>query len=91
MEPSESSRKAYNFLINASNQANLVSSSNMSAVQLNSILIFINPYELEKLNFEDLDIDIQIDKKGVIKVNNLPVEPIEIKPGVKVLGIVKKV
>lgn len=91
MESAESSKKTYNFLINASNQANLSSSSNMSAVQLNSILVFINPYELEKLNFEDLDIDIQVDGKGIIKVNGLPVEPIEIKPGLRVLGITKKV
>jgi hypothetical protein len=91
VEPSVSSKKTYNFLINASNQANLASSSNMSAIQLNSILVFINPYELEKLNFEDLDINIQVDEKGIIKVNDLPVEPIEIKPGIRILGIAKKV
>lgn len=90
MESSESSKKTYNFLINASNQANLASNSNMSAVQLNSILVFINPYQLERLNFEDLDIDIQIDERGNIKVNDLLIKPVEVKPGVKILGIVKK-
>lgn len=90
MESPESSNKKYNFLINASNQANLASDSNISAVQLNSILVFINPYKLERLNFEDLDIDIQIDERGILKVNDLLIKPVEVKPGVKVLGIVKK-
>lgn len=90
MEPLESSKKTISFLINASNQANLVSSSNMSAVQMNSIFVFINPYELQKLSFEDIDINIDIDDRGNIEVNSLPVEPIEIKPGVRILGIVKK-
>ncbi len=90
MEISEFPKKTYNFLINASNQANLASSSNLSAIQLNSVLIFVYPYELEKLNFEGLDIDIRIDGRGVIRVNDIPVEAIEVKPGVKVLGISKK-
>ncbi|MBZ4645617.1 MAG: hypothetical protein JG777_1106 [Clostridia bacterium] len=82
--------KFYNFLVNLSNQANLAGTNNISPVQLNSVLVFISPYALENLNFEGLDIDLRVDEKGSIWINDHPFQAIEIKPGVKVLGISRR-
>ncbi|WP_041605925.1 hypothetical protein [Halothermothrix orenii] len=43
--------KIYNFLINALNQANVVNTSNSSFSQINSLIILIDPYQIEKINF----------------------------------------
>lgn len=90
MATSDSEKKFFNFLINASNQANLTNSSNISLMQLNSIFVFISPYILEKAEIEGLDIDIRMDDKGSIQINDLQFDPVEITPGVSVLGILKR-
>lgn len=87
---SGSGKKIYNFMINASNQANLTNSDNVSPMQLNSIFVFISPYALEKVNLEGLDIEIRMDDKGFIHINDLQFEPVEITSGVSVLGVLKR-
>jgi len=81
--------KAFNLLINASNQANLCSIKNTKGIQLNSILVFIEPYVLEQMEMEEMDIHINIDETGGLRINNTHVEAIEITPGIKVFGLLK--
>ncbi len=81
--------KPIQFLINASNQANVSSTSNVTAVQLNAFLVFIEPYELESLNLEGFDIEVNMEEDGKVRIDGLTFETIEVKPGVKVLGIFK--
>lgn len=90
MTISDGEKKFYNFMINASNQANLSNSDNLSPMQLNSVFVFISPYILEKVEIEGLDIDIRMDDKGFIHINDLQFDPVEIAPGVSVLGILKR-
>lgn len=90
MTASNSEKKFYNFLINASNQANLTNVDNVSPMQLNSVFVFIYPYVLENVDIEGLDIDIRMDDKGLIFINDLQFEPVEIISGVSVLGILKR-
>lgn len=77
-------------MINATNQANLTNTDNVSPMQLNSIFITIYPYILENVDIEGLNIDIRMDDKGSIFINGLQYEPVEIIPGVSVLGILKR-
>ena len=79
--------KIYNFMINASNQANLANKRNVSPVQVNSVFVVINPYYIERLNFENLNLDIKMNENGVISINNRNFRMIEIEPGIKVFGI----
>jgi len=81
--------KIFNFLINASNQANLSRNNNISPIQLNSIFVVISPYYIEKLNIEGMDINIDINEEGIITINNKSYEMVEIEPGVKIFGISK--
>ncbi|MFZ5988372.1 MAG: hypothetical protein ACOYWZ_14775 [Bacillota bacterium] len=90
MNTSVKDKKFYNFMINTSNQANLTNIENTSAMQMNSIFVFISPYVLEKVNIEGLDIDIRVDDKGLVHINNTQFEPVEITSGVSVLGILKR-
>ncbi len=87
---SKDTEKSYNFLINASNQANMAGISNHSSLQLNAIFFFISPYYIEKFKLEGLDLDFKVDEKGVIWINNVPFEAREVQPGIKVLGIIKR-
>lgn len=82
--------KIYNFMINASNQANLTGNNDFSPTQLNSLFIVINPYYIEKLNIDGIDLDIQIDENSRVKINDRFYEMVEIKPGIKVFGISKQ-
>jgi len=84
-----SNSKIYNFMINASNQANLSRNNKISPVQMNSIFVVISPYYIEKLNVEGMDINIDIDEEGTITINNKKYEMVEIEPGVRVFGISK--
>lgn len=79
--------KIYNFMINASNQANLANKHNVSPIQINSVFVVINPYYIDKLNFENLNLDIRMNENGVISINNKNYHMIEIEPGIKVFGI----
>lgn len=79
--------KIYNFMINASNQANLANKHNSSPIQINSVFVVINPYYIDKLNFENLNLDIRMNENGVISINNKNYHMIEIEPGIKVFGI----
>lgn len=79
--------KIYNFMINASNQANLANKHNVSPVQFNSVFVVIHPYYIERLNFENLDLDIRMNENGSISINNRNYKLIEIEPGIRVFGI----
>jgi hypothetical protein len=59
-------------------------------VQLNSVFVFISPYALERAEIEGLDIDVRMDDKGLIFINNVQFDPVEITSGVSALGILKR-
>lgn len=80
----------FNFLTNLNNQSNLVNVNNASNEQMNSVFLLVSPYYINKFSQEGLDIEINIDEKGVITINNKEYEAIEIKPGVKVFGVIKR-
>ena len=82
--------KIYNFMINASNQANLAGNNNISPMQLSSIFVVINPYYIEKLNIEELDLDIKMNEDNIVTINNKNYEMIEIEQGIKIFGICKQ-
>lgn len=91
MDPQKTkNNKSYNFLVNSSNQANLTGTNNLTATQLNSLFILVHPYYIEKYNFAGLDIDLRIDEKGSVWLNNKEFELMEVMPGVKVFGILKR-
>jgi hypothetical protein len=81
--------KSCNFLINAANQANLGASINVTSLQSNSILVLIEPYYIERFTIEGLNIDLKADINGNIWVNNQKFTPIEVSPGIRVLGIIQ--
>lgn len=82
--------KFSNFLINASNQANLTGVNNLSASQINSVFIFIDPYKLESFEMEEIpDLEINMDREGCVWLNDQQFKLIEIKPGISVFGIIK--
>ncbi|PKM79216.1 MAG: hypothetical protein CVU88_06940 [Firmicutes bacterium HGW-Firmicutes-13] len=87
---SQTNRKNYNFLINASNQANLAGAEGISPTQLNSIFMSISPYYIEKLELEGLDLNISVDEQGSIWINDNQFEAVEIMPGVSLFGIIKR-
>jgi len=76
-----------NFMINASNQANLANRQNTSPVQVNSVFVVINPYYIERLSLENLNLDIRMNENGILSINNRSFRMIEIEPGIKVFGI----
>ncbi|NLM98148.1 MAG: hypothetical protein GX175_11175 [Halanaerobiaceae bacterium] len=77
-----------NFLINASNQANLTTVNDLSAVQINSVFIFVDPYRLKNFSIEELpDLEIQMNDGQSIRLNNQDFELIEISPGISVFGV----
>lgn len=78
------------FLINTSNQANLTDVNDISAYQINSVFIFVDPYRLENFKIEEApELEVDMDKKGHVWINNQEYELIEIKPGISIFGIVK--
>lgn len=82
--------KAYNFLINASNQANLAGTKEVNATQINSVFVLVTPYYIDRFNLSGLDLDIRIDEEGTLWVDQQAFEPIEIVRGVKVIGIIQR-
>lgn len=81
--------RIYNFMINASNQANLSRSNNLSPIQLIAVFVLVNPYYMEQFNIEDLDLNLKVDEEGVIRINNKNYEMLEIEPGIKIFGVSK--
>ena len=79
--------RIYNFMINASNKANLANRQNTSPVQVNSVFVVINPYYIERLSLENLNLDIRMNENGILSINNRSFRMIEIEPGIKVFGI----
>jgi hypothetical protein len=90
MAAAEQGKSSYNLIINESNQANLCNNENISAAQINSVFVFINPYTLESFKVDGLNIDIKIDDNGFISVNGKEFEIVEAAPGVKIFGILKR-
>lgn len=82
--------KHYNFLINASNQANLTGTYNISPTQINSMFVVVSPYYIEKFTVDGLDIDIKFDEDGTISINNNKYQPIEVAKGISVFGVTKQ-
>ena len=82
--------KLYNFMINASNQANLANDKNISPTQLNAVFVLINPYYLEEFNIEGLDLRFTVSEEGVVTINNKDYEMFELGPGIKIFGISKQ-
>lgn len=82
--------KSLNMLVNASNQANLTNTNNLTISQINSVFIMISPYCLEDYRLDGLDLDIRIDEEGTLWVNNQGFEAIEIMKGVNVIGVTRR-
>ena len=80
----------YNFLINASNQANLTNTYNTSHMQMNALFVLVSPYYIEKFDLEGLDLNINFNENGTITLDNKEFSAIEIKPGIKVFSISKQ-
>ncbi|SDK07208.1 hypothetical protein [Natronincola ferrireducens] len=86
----EENNGSYTFLINASNQGNLTNTYNASSLQMNAVFVMVSPYYIEKFNLEGLDLNISVDEKGTVKINNESFKSLEIKPGVRIFGISKE-
>lgn len=80
----------FNFLINASNQANLANTSDLTYSQINALFVLVYPYSLENFDIEGLNLDIKMSEDGSIYIDGKNFEAVEIQPGIKILGIVKK-
>lgn len=89
MEGDNKTGRSYNFLTNLNNQSNIVNGSNISVKQVNSVFILISPYHMNKCNLEGLDIDLNIDEKGSIFIDDKEYEAVEVKPGIKIFGVIK--
>ena len=89
MEGDNNKGRSYNFLTNLNNQYNIVNGSNISVKQVNSVFILISPYHMNKCNLEGLDIDLNIDEKGSIFIDDKEYEAVEVKPGIKIFGVIK--
>ena len=89
MEGYNNQGRSYNFLTNLNNQSNIVNGSNISVKQVNSVFILISPYHMNKCNLEGLDIDLNIDEKGSIFIDDKEYEAVEVKPGIKIFGVIK--
>lgn len=81
---------AFNFLTNLTNQSNIVNANNVSTNQINSVFILVSPYYINKFNLDGVDINLNIDKAGTIFINDKEYEAVEIKPGVKIFGILER-
>ncbi|KNF08067.1 hypothetical protein CLPU_10c01220 [Gottschalkia purinilytica] len=90
MELENKYNKLYSFLINTSNQANLSNTNNKDITQINSVFVLIHPYYIDKLNIENLDLDIQVTEEGIVKINNEEFKVKEIEKGVSVFGLIKR-
>lgn len=82
--------REFSFLTNLHNQSNIVNGDNVSIQQINSLFILVSPYYIDEFNLADLSICLNIDEKGRIFINNEEYETVEIKPGVKLFGIIKR-
>lgn len=78
------------FLTNINNQSNIVNANNVSTEQINSVFILVSPYYINKFSLNGLDINLNIDEKGTVFINNKEYETVEIKHGVKMFGIIKR-
>lgn len=85
-----SENKHLNLFVNAINQANILNLKDSDYSQTNSIFVFINPYELESFKFESLSIELKIDEQGLVWIDNTSYKPLEIKPGIYILGLFVK-
>lgn len=79
--------KCFNFLINASNQANLVKTSSLSPAQINALFVIIHPYHLECFDLEDMNLSIKLSEDNIVSINGQKFETIELEPGIRVFGI----
>lgn len=86
----EAKKGIYNFMTNLNNQSNIVDTNNLSMDQINSVFILISPYYVNEYNLEGFDINLNIDEKGKIFINNKEYEALEIEPGVKLFGVIKR-
>lgn len=87
----DDSNPSCSFLINASNQMSLSKVSNLSNIQANAVFILIHPYYIDNFNMEDMDIVIKMDGEGAIYIDNKAFEAIELKPGIKIFGVARKI
>lgn len=75
------------FSINASNQAGLNWVSNGQFSQINALIILINPYSLDSLNFSDIDVDIRMNSNGSVIIDGKEYKVHQVQPGIGVFGI----
>lgn len=82
--------RQFSFLINASNQANLAKVNKVKQTQINALLVLIHPYYIKNLDLEDFNLTIDVSEAGNIRIEDCELKLLEIKPGVKVFGIIKE-
>lgn len=81
--------KCFNFIINASNQANLINTYKLPSTQINAVFILIHPYCIEDFNLEDMNLSIKMNEEGSILIDDKEYKAVEVQPGIKVFGILR--
>ncbi len=79
----------FNFLINASNQANLTDTYNMSSVQANVLFVLIHPYYINSFDLENMNLNVRMNENNKVFINDKEFDTVEIQPGIRVFGIIK--
>lgn len=85
----DNNHKCFNFIINASNQANLTNTYKLPSTQINAVFVLINPYCIEDFNLEDMNLSIKMSEEGSILIDNKEYKAVEVEPGIRVFGILK--
>lgn len=81
--------KNIQFSINASNQASLNRTTKGPFSQSNALIVLINPYTLDNLNFSDIEVDIQMRGHDSVIIDGEKYKTHEIQPGISIFGIFK--
>jgi len=85
----DSSYRYFNFLINASNQANLTDTYNMSSVQANVLFVLVNPYYVDSFDLDNMNLNIRMNENNKIIINGKEFNTVEIQPGIRVFGVIE--
>lgn len=81
--------KYFNFLINATNQANLTDTYNMSSVQANVLFVLVNPYYIDNFQLENMNLNIKMTESDKVIINDKEFSTVEIQPGIRVFGVIE--
>jgi len=85
----EDNNKYFNFLINASNQANLTDTYDMSSVQANVLFVLVNPYYIDNFDLDNMNLSIRMNENNKVFINDKEFNTVEIQPGIRVFGVIE--